>query len=209
MSVLYVATFLRCSVLTYDPVRDECIVVGRGRLVFMTRTVPIQTASTSTLIDAKLIAMRQTVLFPEPQPFRWSGGLLIIPLLPLLGASMALAIPLLGWYSRWRWWQHLIPAVPFAFCAVAMNGRWMAVVGNRGFAGGLSVVGAVLWFTGVAGAIVTTALWMAYLPRNAKRYRESRRRPEGDCQCCGYDLTGNESGICPECGCGTNLKRGG
>lgn len=27
-----------------------------------------------------------------------------------------------------------------------------------------------------------------------------RRHPAGDCQKCGYDLTGNESGRCPECG---------
>lgn len=27
-----------------------------------------------------------------------------------------------------------------------------------------------------------------------------RRRPPGHCTQCGYDLTGNESGVCPECG---------
>ena len=27
-----------------------------------------------------------------------------------------------------------------------------------------------------------------------------RRPPRGHCQACGYDLTGNESGTCPECG---------
>ncbi|MCP4250685.1 MAG: hypothetical protein GY778_26895 [bacterium] len=27
-----------------------------------------------------------------------------------------------------------------------------------------------------------------------------RRYPRGHCQRCGYDLTGNESGRCPECG---------
>ena len=29
-----------------------------------------------------------------------------------------------------------------------------------------------------------------------------RRSPKGHCQQCGYDLTGNESGVCPECGYG-------
>lgn len=34
-----------------------------------------------------------------------------------------------------------------------------------------------------------------------RRARELRRRAlEGACAACGYDLTGNESGICPECG---------
>ena len=31
-----------------------------------------------------------------------------------------------------------------------------------------------------------------------KSYR--RRFPAGHCQRCGYDLTGNVSGVCPECG---------
>ena len=31
-------------------------------------------------------------------------------------------------------------------------------------------------------------------------YRDRRRIPPGHCQKCGYNLTGNVSGICPECG---------
>ena len=31
-------------------------------------------------------------------------------------------------------------------------------------------------------------------------FRRDRRHPPGHCQKCGYDLTGNESGTCPECG---------
>ena len=30
--------------------------------------------------------------------------------------------------------------------------------------------------------------------------RETRRRRRGECGRCGYDLTGNTSGVCPECG---------
>ncbi len=30
-------------------------------------------------------------------------------------------------------------------------------------------------------------------------WRKSRKHPKGHCQSCGYDLTGNESGACPEC----------
>jgi hypothetical protein len=29
------------------------------------------------------------------------------------------------------------------------------------------------------------------------------RRPRGHCRSCGYDLTGNVSGVCPECGSAT------
>ncbi len=41
----------------------------------------------------------------------------------------------------------------------------------------------------VPGAIPTAVLW----------YRD-RRPPRGHCQHCGYNLTGNQSGTCPECG---------
>lgn len=38
------------------------------------------------------------------------------------------------------------------------------------------------------------ALPTAYL------FWRDRRHPPGHCQGCGYNLTGNESGVCPECG---------
>ncbi len=37
--------------------------------------------------------------------------------------------------------------------------------------------------------------WMLYLVVFLLR----QRYPRGHCQGCGYDLTGNESGVCPEC----------
>ena len=48
-----------------------------------------------------------------------------------------------------------------------------------------------LWLPFLAIATPTTILWYFDRPR--------RVRP-GHCQHCGYDLTGNTSGICPECG---------
>jgi len=39
--------------------------------------------------------------------------------------------------------------------------------------------------------------------------RRWRRRRKGRCVTCGYRLTGNESGVCPECGCATKLGKGG
>jgi hypothetical protein len=47
-----------------------------------------------------------------------------------------------------------------------------------------------LWMPFVALAAVTTFLW----------YRDRRHIPLGHCPACGYDLTGNVSGRCPECG---------
>ena len=39
----------------------------------------------------------------------------------------------------------------------------------------------------------------------AVRLRRDLRIPPGHCQRCGYDLTGNVSGRCPECGTGTEV----
>lgn len=51
------------------------------------------------------------------------------------------------------------------------------------------------WFlTPMAGL----ACWLIF--RNSKKRLRGRREQLGLCQVCGYDLRGNTSGICPECG---------
>ncbi len=47
-----------------------------------------------------------------------------------------------------------------------------------------------LWIPLIVLAIPTAFLF----------YRDRRRIPPGHCQKCGYNLTGNVSGVCPECG---------
>ena len=42
---------------------------------------------------------------------------------------------------------------------------------------------------------VPLAAWLA-----VRSWRATRRRTQGACATCGYDLTGNQSGTCPECG---------
>jgi hypothetical protein len=44
------------------------------------------------------------------------------------------------------------------------------------------------------------ALLFASLPAYQLRRRGRKRRHAGHCPGCGYDLTGNVSGVCPECG---------
>ncbi len=53
-----------------------------------------------------------------------------------------------------------------------------------------------LWILLLLAAIPTVVLWL-----------RDRRYPPGHCRKCGYDLTGNVSGICPECG--TAIRAGG
>jgi len=54
-----------------------------------------------------------------------------------------------------------------------------------------------------AGYYSFLPMWCPFLSFTIPTYilwRRDRRHPKGHCQKCGYDLTGNESGICPECG---------
>jgi hypothetical protein len=65
-----------------------------------------------------------------------------------------------------------------------------------------------VWLVIFVGAAVCVAiLWVGALVRGVLRAREGvrllrghRRLRRGCCPACGYDLTGNTSGTCPECG---------
>lgn len=61
--------------------------------------------------------------------------------------------------------------------------------GGFGPIAGVFGVSLPLWLVFLVLAIPTAILW----------YRD-RRPPKGHCRACGYNLTGNVSGKCPECG---------
>ena len=58
-------------------------------------------------------------------------------------------------------------------------------------------------FSGVRTTHLFLPLWMPLLAIGSATilwWRRDRRYPPDHCQKCGYDLTGNTSGVCPECG---------
>lgn len=57
---------------------------------------------------------------------------------------------------------------------------------------------APFWVPAVILAFVPTLVLVGGIPRR----RRARRRKLGLCLRCGYNLTGNTSGVCPECGTG-------
>ncbi|HUU97923.1 MAG TPA: hypothetical protein VM487_19475 [Phycisphaerae bacterium] len=88
------------------------------------------------------------------------------------------------------------PHKPRGFCVQhqALSIAWLPVAESRSFSipgNRLRVTSVVLplWIPVVALAIPTTFLWW-----------RDRRVAIAHCQSCGYDLTGNVSGVCPECG---------
>ena len=73
-------------------------------------------------------------------------------------------------------------------------------------------LGPIYWSTGVVDNLRTNVFTMSLLPLAAALglyplfaltrgpVRRWRRQKHGRCVRCGYDLTGNTSGVCPECG---------
>lgn len=60
-----------------------------------------------------------------------------------------------------------------------------------GYENGSGLVMTAMWPFILGGALLEAMLLYRWLPR---------RRAKGVCAACGYNLTGNVSGICPECG---------
>ena len=81
-----------------------------------------------------------------------------------------------------------VPSNAFWFAYRDLNGpSWLPTV-SRGLGNGTSV-GLPIWIP-----FLLIALPTAYL------FWRDRRPPRGHCRECGYNLTGNVSGVCPECG---------
>ena len=115
----------------------------------------------------------------------------------------AIVVLLLGWTSRND--ISMLDMGTFDFTSWHLNigweipratGRWAF----GGFAydlwepGGVSVVHIPLW---ILVALFVAYPTIAFIRGPLRRWRRHRK---GLCTECSYDLTGNESGVCPECG---------
>jgi len=66
---------------------------------------------------------------------------------------------------------------------------------------GLDVTVLILFLTAAAACPVLLVLDLAHWAMGVpQRLRLDDRLRRGLCRSCGYDLTGNASGVCPECG---------
>jgi hypothetical protein len=61
-----------------------------------------------------------------------------------------------------------------------------------------------VWRPSIVDGVVVMPLWICFTivatPTAWLFWRDRRRIPPGHCRECGYNLTGNVSGVCPECG---------
>ena len=81
-------------------------------------------------------------------------------------------------------WLHTNPISPRSYGLCVWRGSYDTWLGIRCY-GTMP-----LWIPLLVIAVPTTLLW----------WRGRRRVPPDHCQQCGYNLTGNVSGVCPECG---------
>lgn len=81
---------------------------------------------------------------------------------------------------------HRFESWSAVFEFLAREGLWFGHIAHRG----LYALKIPLWFLLMLTGVPTILLW---------RYDRARVKP-GCCAKCGYDLTGNMSGRCPECG---------
>ena len=130
---------------------------------------------------------------------KWAGLLLSL----LMVAAWAVSVP-------WRWMydaQH-VSAWLDTGCVIVL---WARQMPPRKWARGWRVVRRTqrwwYWWPEIQHVLgscdLILPLWIPFLVvlvPTAYLGWTDRRTPPGHCQKCGYNLTGNVSGICPECG---------
>lgn len=117
--------------------------------------------------------------------------------------------------KHWLWRLAIAAAIPIPFGALILwiefvRARQFGLVGLTGHLGWLLSFAVDRQAAGELAAILLCTLayalcvWIAY---HAVTYHYTPKYEAGQCRGCGYDLTGNQSGVCPECGRPTKRER--
>ncbi len=86
----------------------------------------------------------------------------------------------------WIWWAASAPCLALGWILLQGPVKWHGRVD------------AAIWIT--AGGVLLAVALVQGMSRWFTRVRAIERQAQNRCQGCGYDLTGNVSGVCPECG---------
>jgi len=142
---------------------------------------------------------------PIRRIFKWTGLVLCVLIVVVWGLSLRWKVFYDGdgwWFGcgRGNLWTGICPVFKgkgwdLEVCADSLGDvkwgfRWPYHLSNPMEDIPITGVGIPLWLLFLIAAIPTTFLF----------WRDRRSIPPGYCQECGYDLTGNVSGRCPECG---------
>jgi len=102
------------------------------------------------------------------------------------------------------WWTHNLDSrcPPVGFARLHF---WQLGAGDTGLTDLFECRALLIrhWLLACMFAL-TPIIWLVIIARD---FRQERRHRSGHCLRCGYNLTGNISGVCPECGTATPAAR--
>lgn len=131
------------------------------------------------------------------------AGILAVIYLGLVGCILALTIPILFGKAIARISRRDLHSVVYALIVAIVGPLPMLAASallmpsgartniESAMTGAFALLAAIVMWVGIMATIAVQQTWT--------RFR-GRRRAKGICRCCAYDLTGNISGVCPECG---------
>lgn len=199
-AALYASSYIYDQLCWCDVVADNtCFALGRGRIVVVSSVALIGGSSMACQDLATPIACDKTALFPRPLPFRTTGAITVIPLLPFMAAFALPPFLFAKVYQRRKFWRHVTPSVPLLLIALGLNGTAIRTIGEQSGKRNLAMVGMIVEAVGYLSCFPICVVWAVFLRGNIRRSRVAREDPNR-CKTCDYSLRGLSEHRCPECG---------